>query len=65
MGRQGLRRFKRWWLSMVLGALLPMGPVVLAETHGQAHGYETNWYYEVDKQSPWQGSLDEIGRAHV
>lgn len=53
-----MRRFKRWWLSMVLGVLLPMGPVVLADTHGQAHGYETNWYYEVDKQSPWQGSLD-------
>ena len=44
-----MRHFQRWLAAVLLCALLPASAAVLAST---------NWYYEVDKQSPWQGDVD-------
>ena len=44
-----MRHLQRWLVAALLCALLPASTAVLAST---------NWYYEVDKQSPWQGDLD-------
>ena len=49
-----MRHFKRWLAGALLCALLPASAGVLAQT---------NWYYEVDKQSTWQGDLDARMRA--
>lgn len=43
-----MRRIQRWLLGIAFLIALPV----------YADGYETNWYYEVDKQSTWQGDLD-------
>ena len=42
----------RHWIQYGL-----MAVVLLTALHVQADGYETSWYYEVDKQSAWQGDL--------
>ncbi len=44
-----MRQFKCWLAAALVGVLLPASATVWANT---------NWYYEVDKQSPWQGDLD-------
>ena len=44
-----MRHLQYWLAAALLCALLPASAAVLAST---------NWYYEVDKQSPWQGDLD-------
>lgn len=42
----------RHWIQRGLIAV-----ALLITLPAQAVGYETNWYYEVDKQSAWQGDL--------
>lgn len=47
----------RHWIQYGLMAVVLLMALPVKADGYETNGYDTNWYYEVDKQSTWQGDL--------